>query len=91
MSNRFIIVLAGIVLMVEALAAHADNAGPVKPPAVGTANPAPAAGAAPDLGQQEPSKPVLGGNSALKTDGTATSVARALLHPDFRSWSHIVI
>jgi len=72
MSNRIIILLAGIILMAEALAAHADNAGPVKAPAVGTANPAPPAGAAPDLGQPEPPKPVLGGNSALKADGAAT-------------------
>jgi hypothetical protein len=72
MSNRLIIVLAAIILMAEALAAHADDAGPVKAPAVGTANPAPPAGAAPDIGQQEPPQPVLGGNSALKTDGTVT-------------------
>jgi hypothetical protein len=72
MSNRLIIVLAAIILMAEALAAHADNAGPVKQPAVGTANPAPPAGAAPDLGQQEAPKPVLHGNSTLKTEGTVT-------------------
>jgi len=72
MSNRLIIVLAAIILMAEALAAHADNAGPVKPPAVGTANPAPPAGAAPDIGQQGLPQPALGGNSALRTEGSAT-------------------
>ena len=76
MSNRILIVLAGIILMAEALAAHADNAGPVQAPAVGTANPAPPAGA-PDIGAQEPPKPVLDRNSSLKTDGTATDTSTA--------------
>lgn len=71
MRNSVIIVLLGIVLAAGALAAHADNAGPVKAPAVGTANPAPPA-AASDIGQPEPPKPALGGNSAEKMNGTAT-------------------
>jgi hypothetical protein len=71
MRNSVIIVLLGIVLTAGALAAHADNAGPIKAPAVGTANPAPPA-AASDIGTQDAPKPVLGGNSAEKTDGAAT-------------------
>ena len=71
MRNSVVIVLLGIALTAGALATHADNAGPIKAPAVGTANPAPPA-AAPDLGQPEPPKPVLGGNAAGKTGGVAT-------------------
>lgn len=70
MRSSVIIVLLGIFLTAGALAAHADNAGPVKAPAVGTANPAPPA-AASDIGQPESPKPVLGGNAAEKTNGTA--------------------
>jgi hypothetical protein len=71
MRNSVLIVLLGVALAAGALAAHADNAGPVKAPAVGTANPAPPA-AASDLGQPEPAKPALGGNAAGKTNGVAT-------------------
>jgi hypothetical protein len=71
MRNSVIIVLSGIILLVEALVAHADDAGPATGPAVGTANPPPPA-AASDIGQQEPPKPVLGGNSAMKTNGIPT-------------------
>jgi hypothetical protein len=70
MRNSVIIVLSGIILLVEALVAHADNAGPVTPQAAGTANPVPPA--ASDIGQQEPPKPVLNGNSAMKTNGIPT-------------------
>jgi hypothetical protein len=68
MRNRVLIVLMGIALTAGALAAHAQS---VKEPAIGTANPAPPA-AASDLGQPEPPKPVLGGNTAGKTNGVAT-------------------
>jgi hypothetical protein len=68
MRNSVLIVLLGLALTAGALAAHAQS---VKAPAVGTANPAPPA-AASDLGQPEPPKPVLGGNTAGKTNGVAT-------------------
>jgi len=68
MRNSVLIVLLGIALAAGALAAHAQS---VKAPAVGTANSAPPA-AASDLGQPEPPKPVLGGNTAGKTNGVAT-------------------
>ena len=67
MRNSVLIVVLGIALAAGALAAHAQS---VKAPAVGTANPAPPA-AASDLGQPEPPKPVLGGNTAGKTNGVA--------------------
>jgi hypothetical protein len=70
MRNSVIIVLSAIVLMAEALAAHAEVGGPVIQPAVGTANPAPPA-AGSDVGTPQPQKPALGGNSALGTNGNA--------------------
>ena len=71
MRNSVLILLLGTALAVGTLAAHADNAGPVKAPAIGTANPVPPA-AASDLGQPEPSKPALGGNAAAKANGVAS-------------------
>jgi hypothetical protein len=68
MRNSVIIVLTAIVLLAEALAAHAEGGGPVTPPAVGTANPAPPA-AGSDIGPPPPQKPALNGNSALGTNG----------------------
>ena len=74
MRNSVIIVLAGIVLMAEALVAHADNAGPVKAPAVGTANPAPPAGA-PDIGapppKAAPANAAVGTSTGSVADGQA--------------------
>lgn len=70
MSNSVIIVLSAIVLLAEALVAHAEVGGPITQPSVSTANPvAPAAGS--DAGMSQPRKPALGGNSALGTNGIA--------------------
>ena len=69
MRNSVIIVLSAIVLLAEALVAHAEVGGPVTQPAVGTANPAPPA--ASDVGTPQPQKPALRANSALGTNGTA--------------------
>jgi len=68
MRNSVIIILTAIVLLAEALAAHAEVRGPVTQPAVGTANPAPPA-AGSDIGPAPPQKPALNGNSALGTNG----------------------
>jgi hypothetical protein len=70
MRNSAIIVLSAIVLLAEALVAHAEVGSPVTQPAVGTANPAPPA-AASDVGTPQPQKPALRANSALGTNGTA--------------------
>ena len=67
MRKSVLIVLLGSALTAGALAAHAQS---IKEPAVGTANPVPPA-AASDIGTQDAAKPVLGGNSAGKTDGVA--------------------
>jgi hypothetical protein len=68
MRNSVIIILTAVVLLAEALAAHAEGGGPVTPSAVGTANPAPPA-AGSDVGAPLPQKPALNGNSALGTNG----------------------
>jgi hypothetical protein len=68
MRNSVIIVLTAIVLLAEALAAHAEVGGPGTQPAVGTANPAPPA-AGSDVGAPLPQKPALTGKSALGTNG----------------------
>jgi hypothetical protein len=70
MRNSVIIVLAAIVLLAEALVAHAEVGGPVTQPAVGTANPAPPV-AGSEVGTSQPRKPAVNGNSALGTNGTA--------------------
>ena len=69
MRNSIIIVLTAVVLLAEALAAHAEGGGPVTPPAIGTANPAPPA-AGSDVGGPLPQKPALNGTSALDTNGS---------------------
>jgi len=68
MRNTALIILSAIILMAQALLAHAEGGGPVTPPAVGAANPAPPA-AGSDVGTPMPQKPALNGNSALGTNG----------------------
>jgi hypothetical protein len=70
MRNSVIIILSAVVLLAEALVAHAEVGGPITQPAVGTANQAPSA-AGSEVGTSQPRKPGLGGNSALGTSGTA--------------------
>jgi hypothetical protein len=70
MRNTAVIILSGIVLLTQALIAHAEGGGPVTPPAVGTENPAPPA-AGSDIGAPLPQKPALKGNNALGTNGAA--------------------
>jgi len=74
MRNSAVIILSGIVLLTQALLAHAEGGGPVTPPAVGTSNPAPPA-AGSDIGAPLPQKPALKGNNALGTNGTAVDQA----------------
>jgi hypothetical protein len=73
MRNSVIIVLSAIVLLAEALAAHAEVGGPVAPPTVGTANPPPPA-AGSDVGTP-PQKPADDLASGPIASGTDTSTA----------------
>ena len=68
MRNTAVIILSGIVLLTQALIAHAEGGGPVTAPTASTANPAPPA-AGSDIGAPMPQKPALKGNNAMGTGG----------------------
>ena len=72
MRNSVIIVLSALVLLAEALVAHAEVGGPVIPPTIGTANP-PAAGS--EVGAPSTQKPVDNQAAGLIASGTDTSTA----------------
>lgn len=76
MRNAATIALSALILLAPALA-HAQGASTVVPPAAGTASPAP-----PTTGSEIPTPPLAKpemkkGNTALKTNGTATDSAGA--------------
>jgi hypothetical protein len=79
MRNSILIILVGLILTAEALAAHADNAGPIKQPTVGTANPSPDS-AAPDLGTPPP-KAANGADAARGTPGSLVDKPTAVPRP----------
>jgi hypothetical protein len=79
MRNSILIILVGLILTAEALAAHADNAGPIKQPTVGTANPSPDS-AATDLGTPPP-KPATGGDAAPGNTGSLVDKQTAVPRP----------
>jgi hypothetical protein len=83
MRNSVIIVLSAIVLLAEALAAHAEVGGPVTQPPVGTSS----APAGPDLRTRAAQKPALSGNSALGTSGNAVDTPTAGLNVTGRDTS----
>jgi hypothetical protein len=68
MRNSAVIILSGIVLLTQALLAHAEGGGPLTAPAASTASPAPPA-AGLDVGSPLPQKPALKGNTAMGTSG----------------------